>query len=409
VSLSSLWRASPSLSMVSGFTAAVIVPATLVAFVVDPRSVAGAPAWLKPLKFAISTAVYAGSIAWLISYLPLTARLRRAGTTIALMLMIELALIDLQASRGIPSHFNVSTPFNIIVVLTMGVSISALIAASVVILKTLWPFRFADAAMGYAIRGSLAITIVGTLATGALMTAPRGDQLRQLRHGAPSTLGSHSVGGRGDDAVLPMIGWNAAHGDLRPAHFVALHALQFIPLLLWALTRRVDPADPRRLRLSGAITWSYGLLVIVLIAQALAGAPIIGPLGAGELFTLCTCVAASGWLLLIAAPRTVDAVRVADRIIPVALAIVYTALLCFHSEHAPGGFRTLAAVGQLFANPWLLLAGWIHYLAFDLLVGGWMVRHWHGRGRLLLTACLLLTFLFGPLGLLLYLVGGRRA
>jgi Domain of unknown function (DUF4281) len=284
-----------------------------------------------------------------------------------------------------------------------------LIASSFVILKTLWPFPLADVAMGYAIRGSLAVTIAGTLVTGALMTAPSGDQVRQLRHGAPSTLGSHSVGGRDDDAVLPMIGWNAAHGDLRPAHFAALHALQFIPLLLWAFTRRADPADPRRLRLARTITWSYGLLVVVLIGQALAGAPIVGPLGAGELFTLCTWVAATGWLLLIGAPRTLDAVRVADRVIPVALAVVYTFLLFFHLPHTAGGFRTLAAVGQLFANPWLLLAGWIHYLAFDLLVGGWMVRHWHGRARLLLTACLMSTFLLGPVGLLLYLVGGRRA
>jgi hypothetical protein len=59
----------------------------------------------------------------------------------------------------------------------------------------------------------------------------------------------------------------------------------------------------------------------------------------------------------------------------------------------------------LFSNPWLLLAGWIHYLAFDLLVGSWEARDAHDRGvrHLLVVPCLILTFLFGPIGWLIYL------
>ena len=69
-----------------------------------------------------------------------------------------------------------------------------------------------------------------------------------------------------------------------------------------------------------------------------------------------------------------------------------------------GGFSTLAGVSQLFANPWLLLAGWIHYLCFDLLIGCWEVRDARDRGlpHLLVVPCLLLTFMFGPAGWLLY-------
>jgi hypothetical protein len=70
----------------------------------------------------------------------------------------------------------------------------------------------------------------------------------------------------------------------------------------------------------------------------------------------------------------------------------------------PGGFSSLAAVATLFGNPWALLAGWIHYLAFDLLIGTWEARDARERGvpHLLLVPCLILTFLFGPAGWLLY-------
>jgi hypothetical protein len=70
----------------------------------------------------------------------------------------------------------------------------------------------------------------------------------------------------------------------------------------------------------------------------------------------------------------------------------------------PGDFQTLAGVSALFSSPWVLLAGWIHYLAFDLLVGVWEVRDSRSRGipHLLVVPCLALTFMFGPAGWLLY-------
>ena len=69
-----------------------------------------------------------------------------------------------------------------------------------------------------------------------------------------------------------------------------------------------------------------------------------------------------------------------------------------------GDFNSLAGVAQLFQNPKALLAGWIHYLAFDLFIGSWEVRDAGRAGlhHLLVVPCLVLTFLFGPVGLLLY-------
>jgi hypothetical protein len=70
-----------------------------------------------------------------------------------------------------------------------------------------------------------------------------------------------------------------------------------------------------------------------------------------------------------------------------------------------GGFSSLAGVELLFSNPWMLLAAWTHYLAFDLFVGGWEVRDAQRRGipDLLIKPALVLTFLLVPAGVLFYL------
>jgi len=74
-----------------------------------------------------------------------------------------------------------------------------------------------------------------------------------------------------------------------------------------------------------------------------------------------------------------------------------------------GGFSSLSAVATLFTQPWLLLAGWMHYLAFDLIVGSWEVSDARERGipHFAVVPCLVLTFMFGPAGWLAY--SGLRA
>ena len=91
-------------------------------------------------------------------------------------------------------------------------------------------------------------------------------------------------------------------------------------------------------------------------------------------------------------------------IIPLTLAIVYLVLIVVYFAKSPGGFGTLGQVTQLFQNSWLLLAGWIHYLAFDLSLGAWQARQAQrlGISHFLVVPCLLLTFLFGPIGLLVF-------
>src|SRR4051812_32489375 len=123
------------------------------------------------------------------------------------------------------------------------------------------------------------------------------------------------------------------------------------------------------------------------------------------LFGICNNVAVLGWLLLIAAGRKRWASGLVTAVlIPLALALTYAFLIATHWGESKGGFSTLSGVASLFANRWLLLAGWIHYLAFDLFIGNWEVRDAmkHRMSHWTVIPCLVLTFLFGPAGLLSY-------
>src|SRR5262249_43253166 len=122
-------------------------------------------------------------------------------------------------------------------------------------------------------------------------------------------------------------------------------------------------------------------------------------------FSILNLVALAAWLPLVFLPRARWATMALPVVIPCLLAVVYVVLIATTLPWGEGGFSSLAGVKALFENPWALLAGWAHYLAFDLFTGGWEVRDAQHRGipHLLVVPALVLTFLFGPAGLLLYL------
>jgi hypothetical protein len=125
------------------------------------------------------------------------------------------------------------------------------------------------------------------------------------------------------------------------------------------------------------------------------------------LFSFANLSVLPGWLLLVFAPRwRYAAPLVCATVIPGLLAVVYLVVISLSWGGAEGGFSSLAEVQKLFENPSLLVVGWIHYLAFDLFIGAWEVRDAGrlGISHLVVVPCLLLTFFFGPVGLLVYLI-----
>ena len=120
-----------------------------------------------------------------------------------------------------------------------------------------------------------------------------------------------------------------------------------------------------------------------------------------SLFQVANPVAVIGWLALALSPLApLWLIPVGGIFAPLVLSGGYTSIVLANWASGQGGFDSLRSVEQLFENRWLLLAGWVHYLAFDLLLGAWQVRT--ARRHLALLPCLLATFLFGPAGYLLF-------
>lgn len=122
------------------------------------------------------------------------------------------------------------------------------------------------------------------------------------------------------------------------------------------------------------------------------------------IFSIANLTALSGWFLLAIVPRWKWTRIVIIETILLLLSAAYLVLIVLFFGAAEGGFGSLADVMKLFTNKWVALAGWIHYLAFDLFVGGWEVRDAQERGvsHWFVLPCLFLTFMFGPVGFLAY-------
>ncbi len=121
-------------------------------------------------------------------------------------------------------------------------------------------------------------------------------------------------------------------------------------------------------------------------------------------FSFATFIAMFGWLLLVVLPNDPRAKLLTGIIIPLALSIIYLVFIALHMGGAPGGFGSLADVRRLFSRDELLLAGWLHYLAFDLFIGAWESRDAQRLGlpRLVMIPCYVMTFMLGPIGLIFY-------
>ncbi len=269
----SLWRASPPLTAV-GVLMLVVAAATLVMMRMDPRVIAGAPAWLKPFKFAISTGVYSLTLAWIFGWLADWPRVRRVvGWTTAIVFVLEVAIISAQAWRGTTSHFNAATTLDRTLYAVMGIGILVQTVMSTAVVVALWRQPFTERTLGWAFRLGLLLTIAGAMA-GPLMTRTTSTQLADLRAGAPPTvIGAHSVGGPDGGPGLPVTGWSRTHGDLRVPHFIGLHAIQVLAFAALVLRRWRRP-EAVRVRLLLAAAASYATLYLLLLRDALRGRSI---------------------------------------------------------------------------------------------------------------------------------------
>lgn len=268
-----LWSESP-IMVVTALAMLATFLFSIAGIFLDPRTITGMPAWLKPAKFGTSTTIYLATLAWLYRYIRVwPGFLRAAAWIISLVIILEIAIIDVQAARGVTSHFNNTTALDRTLFIIMGTAIGVLWLTSVGILAALFKQKFENPAWGWALRLGMLITVIGS-AAGGMMVGPTHDQLQALKAGENvSAIGAHTVGAPDGGPGLPGTGWSIQHGDLRVPHFLGMHGIQIIPLFAWLFARKRTVA----VFTSAA---SYMALFAILTWQALRGESIAAP---GEL------------------------------------------------------------------------------------------------------------------------------
>jgi len=216
-----------------------------------PMQVLGANAWFKPLKFFLSTTIFVWSMAWFAYYLPNPIHVRLYSWGLVVLFTLENVYIVIQAGRAATSHFNQSTSFlasmwSLMALAAVGISVWTAIVGIGFFSNT---FPELPAAYLWGIRLGLIVFVIFSL-EGLVMGARL----------------AHTVGAPDGGPGLPVVNWSTRHGDLRVAHFFGMHALQLLPLLGFYVVR-----DVVAMAIIGII---YGLLVVYIFVQALAGKPI---------------------------------------------------------------------------------------------------------------------------------------
>jgi hypothetical protein len=282
----------------------VLAVVLLAAMALDDRQLLGVSVWLKPWKFAVSIAIYALTVAWMVTLVGTGARLARAAATLAAVALgIEIAIITLQAARGVPSHFNTQTPLDATLFYVMGTSILAVWAATLVLALVLVGQRLDDRVLAAGLGWGLAVSLLGMMLA-VLMINPVNQWVQQLSHGPPTLLdGGHTVGGVDGGPGMPVTNWSTRAGDLRAPHFVGIHALQLLPLVAWLLGRHGRRlGGGRQVRLVHLAGLGYLGVVVLLTWQALRGEPVTRP-GVATLAAAGVLLAGMAAAILLAALR----------------------------------------------------------------------------------------------------------
>lgn len=264
--------------VLSGYTVALLVflPALLIAASIDERMVMDRNIWLKPIKFDLAIAIYLISLSLCAHLLPPTwrdsPRFNRYVAVVCFTVIIEMAWLIYAAAIGEVAHFNQTHPVLAPVYFVMGVLAIMLTSLSAVI--GVGVLKHHDHSINplirYALGYSLLATAVLTVITASYLSAAPAQMHAVLPDGV-------SVVDR--DGALPLLGWLRNAGDLRVAHFFAMHAFHFVPcvaaigvlMLPKPLTRQKPFARTAAIGLCAA----YTAFVVFVFVQALVGKPFL--------------------------------------------------------------------------------------------------------------------------------------
>ena len=221
----------------------------------DDRLLHGISVWIKPAKFHLTVVFYVWTMAVLLQYLPNPKHISTITKYIMLCMTVEVVLIDLQAARGVASHFNHTSIPDALVYSTMGIFImlNTFVAMYAARLFFKEPVQL-SATLLWGIRLGLIIFVIGSLEGGVM-----------------SAVNQHSVGTTDDASGIFFLNWNKEGGDLRIAHFLGIHALQVIPLFAWLLEKYLRKDSVK-------IVIAFSVLYAALFTGLLVHALMVRPL-----------------------------------------------------------------------------------------------------------------------------------
>lgn len=226
VSVSNLLGASPVLAKTGLLFLGLFVLCVLLAQA-DPRLINGISVWIKPAKFYLSLSLHSLTITAALLLLPEEERTSRGIKTstvlMVAMMAYEMIYITFRAARGEASHFNDQTVISQVLYGLMGIGAVAIMLAT--------------AYVGYRLLRNGPPTLLARSTGWSFIAAAI---LTIWTAGTLGSMGSHWIGGDHSDATgLPILGWSTTGGDLRSAHFFALHIMQAVPLAALTGSRRL--------------------------------------------------------------------------------------------------------------------------------------------------------------------------
>lgn len=232
---------------------------TMFLYSTDTRMLMGVNVWLKPLKFSLSIFIFLLTSAYILPLLPYPGvKQHFIEGLLVITMIVEIACILFQASRGQQSHFNITDPIGRVLFPIMGAMISITYVTYAWILLDFFRLETQiSPAMLWAIRLGIMILLFGGI-SGFMMASGL----------------KHNIGVVDGGVGLPFTNWSTVAGDLRVSHFISLHALQMLPLIV-LLMNRLNIDSGSTLAAVVGIGILHGAFAVLTLIQAINGHPFI--------------------------------------------------------------------------------------------------------------------------------------
>jgi hypothetical protein len=227
---------------------------------INEIKVLGINSMIKPIKFCLSTWIFAWTMAYLLHYVNNQNRVKWYSILTTIIFLFENGVIIFQAIRGQQSHFNTTDLLGGILYGLMGVLITwSTLATLTIALRFIFQKSY-----------SIPAPFVLSIKIGLIFFV-----IFSFLGGYMSAINSHNVGGAIGKEGLPFFNWSTVFGDVRVAHFFGLHSLQIIPIAGYFINAMIPNVSKAKLYI-WILAFSYFSFICFTMFQALQGKPFIG-------------------------------------------------------------------------------------------------------------------------------------